>query len=791
MDDQICESFLGADNLYNEGNVDMDEINKHSEFYVYCPSRKCRNSMHGFVALSTYLFLQLKAHANNKNGEYFLMWLSDKLFKIHIQKTKKKKNPITLDEAYNNYLKKHIDTFEYWNLLGNIKGLKNANLRHMNEFYKLLNHICKTIIYLKYDYNKSTNHIQNSTNSFNQYMLLYQNVSKCNSYLHLLDNLKKTYEDFRTIIKKGDSKIASSLQTLTTIENIDSYFVENFNEFDFSDSKCKLRYDDRILEKWEKVQAQRRQKNNESQGGDITLSTQLPSSSAGTVASPNMTDNGEDTPGGIDIAVGDTQNKANTKGSGQKNSGGDAGDQKSHQSDPINPNDNTQTSGANQGDRSVDSGSGIESTSSGSRGPDNGSVGGSDGNQVSQDGSGGSGSGARGHQEDSVDGPGSGQVTTGNGTEGTDGGQGGKGGPIDGSNGDQGSHGDSGESGGSGSSKDGAGDTDNESLNGGDGQDNQRGPDSAPGTSGSQSASWLSFDIGSSIFGIASKGMEQLNNALEFFEQKKEQLTKVTDTIKDLYSTSVSNIKTAYDNSRNFLNNIIDHISSQPEKVDIFDNPGGNKLGSGGTGGGIPTPNGSPTPQKDSPQSPPGTPHTSLPSQNPKEQTNAAQLSQGPPGSQNSDQNNQGGSKIPVISPVDKPENYGAEVKGNETTGIGDMNLLKEYKQIGISIIVILIPITLAIMHKYLSSGWRKELKKKKNMKKVINSIGGKRPVQIIINASSQKKKIKKSINFVYGKKSPLLNIYKLMQADPVPFINLFFLLIFFVYKRNHNSLEL
>ncbi|SCL91746.1 hypothetical protein PCHCB_000542100, partial [Plasmodium chabaudi chabaudi] len=103
----------------------------------------------------------------------------------------------------------------------------------------------------------------------------------------------------------------------------------------------------------------------------------------------------------------------------------------------------------------------------------------------------------------------------------------------------------------------------------------------------------------------------------------------------------------------------------------------------------------------------------------------------------------------------------------------------------------------------YLSSGWRKELKRKKKMTKVINLFGvnktaktvinssdGKKQIQIIIKSSSQKRQTKKSINSVNRKKSPSLNIYQLMQADPVPFINLFFLLIFFVYKRKRDFIE-
>ncbi|EAA21684.1 hypothetical protein [Plasmodium yoelii yoelii] len=36
--------------------------------------------------------------------------------------------------------------------------------------------------------------------------------------------------------------------------------------------------------------------------------------------------------------------------------------------------------------------------------------------------------------------------------------------------------------------------------------------------------------------------------------------------------------------------------------------------------------------------------------------------------------------QISMTSPVIKPENSETEVKGNETTGIGDIYILKEYK---------------------------------------------------------------------------------------------------------------
>ncbi|SCL84966.1 CIR protein, partial [Plasmodium chabaudi adami] len=222
----------------------------------------------------------------------------------------------------------------------------------------------------------------------------------------------------------------------------------------------------------------------------------------------------------------------------------------------------------------------------------------------------------------------------------------------------------------------------------------------------------------------------------------------------------------------------------------------GSQDGSGGTGSGSPAPDDPSPPQTSQssqtlqnpqgPQSPQilqtpqiqPTPQTSLLSSS-KEQAQEQKPSPGTSGSQNSDRIDQGDQK-----PVIKQDNAGTKVKGNEITGIGDSCVLKGYKQFVISIIVILIPITLTILYKYLSSGWQKETKRKKNMTKVINMVGvnkttktvikstnGKKQIKIIIKSSSKKKQAKKSINSDYGEKSPSLNIYKLMQADPVPFI--------------------
>ncbi|SCL84506.1 hypothetical protein PCHDK_000499100, partial [Plasmodium chabaudi adami] len=149
---------------------------------------------------------------------------------------------------------------------------------------------------------------------------------------------------------------------------------------------------------------------------------------------------------------------------------------------------------------------------------------------------------------------------------------------------------------------------------------------------------------------------------------------------------------------------------------------------------------------------------------------------------------------------VTKPDNSGNNINGIISENVSSIDMLKKHKLIAFSVISIAIPITLAIMYKYLSPWRTKKSKRKTKMKKiinlvgvnktkktVINSINGKRPMQIIINSSGRKKQTKKFITSVYRKNFPLLNIYNLMQADPVPFINLFF----FVYKRTRDSIEL
>ncbi|VTZ68579.1 CIR protein [Plasmodium chabaudi chabaudi] len=234
----------------------------------------------------------------------------------------------------------------------------------------------------------------------------------------------------------------------------------------------------------------------------------------------------------------------------------------------------------------------------------------------------------------------------------------------------------------------------------------------------------------------------------------------------------------------------LDKAISQPNKETATPPAGGNGLKPGDSGGDPPS---SGDPSLD----PPPVSHNSQSSQTDPTKPSDPEHKQGDDQKEKGQQSAltiQGPSDGSINTPyvqVTKQDNFVNHINGIISKSVISMDILKKHKLTAVSVIGIAIAITLAIMYKYLSFGWRKEIKRKKTTKKVINSIGGKRPVQIIIKSSNRKKQTKKSTSSVYGKKSPLLSIYKLVQADPIPFINLFFVFIFFVYKRKLNYLEL
>ncbi|CAD2095017.1 PIR protein CIR protein [Plasmodium vinckei] len=335
------------------------------------------------------------------------------------------------------------------------------------------------------------------------------------------------------------------------------------------------------------------------------------------------------------------------------------------------------------------------------------------------------------------------------------------------------------------------------------------------------STSGGSFDWESSIFEFILKGKEYYDKASEFIEKNRQTFEDTKDKIRGAYNDTVENLKSTYNASSDYLNKFISDVTSH---LNQFDTP----PKSGSSGNNLPQnsdqsqKNGNPPPippskdpQPPSPQiTPPAPP--SNPMQNPIQDPpkGSLQQNQSPPQPQyithqnphfpaqiNQPNSQKIGQLIKSLSSdiiLKKPWN----IFPTTWNGSGDckpeikfMNATlvcctsEQCSLTGIPVILVLIPIILLIAYKYLSFVSSKK-SEKKNMKKVINFHDGNRKTKIIISSCDKKKDLKPVINSVSGKKDSLLNIYKLIQADPMPFINLFFLLIFFVYKRKRDTIE-
>ncbi|CAD2084379.1 CIR protein PIR protein [Plasmodium vinckei brucechwatti] len=487
------------------------------------------------------------------------------------------------------------------------------------------------------------------------------------------------------------------------------------------------------------------------------------------------------------------ENKQGGIGGDKQDSGGGIGDKTNPHSDPNTPSSHPLTSDTNQGN------------------PNDGSV--------------------------------DGKGDTDKGPSNTGGGQNDKGGPGDGSNGDQGSQGDPG------GKKDSGGGAPGDqaamhSSGGSNGYFSNLWKTHLNPMNHIPSVSNIYQSSKDILTNATNKVSNAYNSAITIAQDTYD---KSVDIVKGAYDKTVTTVKNAYTTSTNYISGTVNSITNQ------FNSFGGSQLsgdqsGSGGSGNSLPTDNNPsntmqvPTPDPNLPSPPPPSPPppspslppipqsqppsaTSPPSQPQSNQpqgpspsiTPDPQTLSDPPSSKSLDPQTSS-TTIQQIAPTDgnkafqiPPSGQGtlassgsnslntknenvisvANVKVKETSSIWCIGSNNKCDITGISIIVISISIILTIMYKYLSLGRTSKSKRKKSMKKVINSIGGKRPIQIIIKSYDRNKDLKPIINSVDRKKDSLLNIYKLMQADPIPFINVFFLLIFFVYKRQLNYLEL
>ncbi|VEV55121.1 CIR protein PIR protein [Plasmodium vinckei vinckei] len=795
-----CDTFREIDELFIDYENNEDKFNdEYGTYNEYCPvkngGRNCETNYEKLNAIFGYAYKELIQNKNvdlesenDPSADFFVMSLSNILYKLST-------NPnLSLKDAFKIYLKSH-EGFKYWSILRNKKYFNDSNIGIMNGFYFLFQQICETINRYNDPNAKTYEHTNDIAQFYIIYNTLYNFVNRCNPYRQLFNHLKTIYDDiiggsFNFHDNDQDQDLSDQLIMLSSI-NI-TKFVSEFNTKGCIKVHKKLEQNiSKIKEKSEEDQEEdEEQEEDEKQGGFSDLIDLF-----GSDDDNNDGENGDD--GGDD-------DDTSTDGTGETDT----------QTDINNGPENSQDKYDTQGNEQKDS--------------DNG--------QISQPSS----------SNDQIvihESSGGGKENLSRVPEGSknslspDVKQGDTGSPADGSDDPQGDQG-SIDSGSDGGGSDGSG-----SGEGGGSSDGSKTPvdqatmHSSGASNGYFSNLWKARlnpmnyipsvpDIYETSKNILTSATNQASNAYNSAvtavkDNYDSVMTAVKDTydsavtaVKNTYDTTMTTVKGAYSATTNYIGGAVNIITNQ---LNPFGNSqlGGNQSGSGGSEGGTDTSNHSqqypkqpvnPTsPSSVTPPDPPQptqqlsqTPSSSKPQSNKTQDKLQITDKNGAINQVQSHDTNPGAGGIQTTenSSTD-PSNTGngrtteTVVKINEKPSIWCIGSNTKCDITGISIIIISISIILTIIYKYLSLGWTSKSKRKKNIKKVINSIGGKRPVQIIIKSYDRNKDLKPVINSVGRKKDPLLNIYKLMQADPIPFINLFFLLIFFVYKRKYDFLEL
>ncbi|CAD2103370.1 CIR protein PIR protein [Plasmodium vinckei] len=775
MEESSFNLFREVDKVFDIKNVNVRKFYNDKRMTEYCPIqngyKSCYSDYQRINAIGTYVFMELDKN-RKLNGmdyerplSYFIMWLS------HILYRKFEDNTFTLNYIYNKHLKNNFGNFNYWNLLYNKMYLTNSNIAIMNALYLLFQQILDTIKTIQTE-NIQPHEYTNKALQFNViYNKLFKHINPCGPYRELLNHLKTTYNKFIKIAKDKNANNKDVLNQLIELSPKEKGFGDKFNS-----KGC--------------IKIHKKLNNNTSKLIKIGNSMLKDYAEKKTQNTPDLIESQDTTfyyYYGYDDD--DVNGVDGVNGGDDVNSGDDAIDDDEVVDDDENGDlrNNGITKNSSNQEQNGQQGASIVSKSASEKSPPTPP-------QAPQK----PGTSPRSEKTDS-------DTQKGN----SDSGGGEKGDPDRGKGGTKG---ESGSPGGSGSQG---------------GSSNQGGSDDGSKASGDQvptHPSGASSGYLPSIWGTSFNLMSYMPNVSGIYQSSKDILTSATNKISDAYTNTVGIVKGAYDKtvttvknayttSTNYIGGAVTSITDQLSSFGTFQ-LSDDKSGSNSLGGGVDTSDQSRQnpKQPENPPPPPSLPPSPSPLQTSPDPSSPKSIdpqpvpthiskgsdqqiaptdgnigSQTPPPSQgtlassgSNSLNTKNGNIISV-----------ANVKVKEISSIWCIGSNNKCDITGISIIIISISIVLTIMYKYLSLGCTSKSKRKKSVKKAINSIEGKRPIQIIIKSYDRNKDLKPVINSVGRKKDPLLNIYKLMQADPVPFINVFFLLIFFVYKRKYDFLEL
>ncbi|EUD69687.1 hypothetical protein YYG_05106 [Plasmodium vinckei petteri] len=832
MDDKACDLLSEVDENFNNGGVNVIKFNRFKKCHSYCPyGNKCTNDYERVNALGSYLFTKIMEIDNAFKGsigdkrhiEVFMIWLGDKLFRIEND------YKATLEESYKKNLERIMGNVKYWEAIDSKKLYKRATIKKMNEYYGLLNYICKLIIEYNTNIQNPQKHNRNrlgnySTKCINFYRSILSSANGCKPYLQLLDNLKMIYENFRmhkidynnNIPSKDRILLLKRIKHLTTFKDENRLFVFLSENPSFDDKECidVKSQDEQIGEKKVSTNLQGKRKDNvlpkkpdkgpqARSSPSASQGKQTPPEPAKPPATPPVQPQPQPQP------VAPVQSTDTQQSDSQK-------------TDPLPAVPSAQDGSSLQTPKTGE----IHKNGQGGPGDRKGET--SSGPGVTQDSQGGSSGGSGDGKGSGAHGSGGASVRSGDQSvkdsqEGMDGGQGSQGitssesggGPGASKSGQKTSDSDKGnKDGGTNDGANGGAGTPGSGANGGGSTKGDQGDKSDGSRDPASSTTGGSFDLWSPFREFILNGTEIYNKTSQFIKESQQRLNDVKDQISNAYDNAVNNLKSAYNTSSSYFSDIISNISSQFNKVGTPPKPdnSGNSMPQNNDqsqkNGSLSLPPTKDPPTKDQSQLPPQLPPSPTPQQ--PQPLNSIQQKQ------SSSQSQHITHKPPQISPPNL-QKIGQLVKSLSSdlilkkpwnifpttwNGSGDckpeikfMNTTlvcctsEQCSLTGITITLVLIPIILLIAYKYLSREWTKK-SEKKNMKRVIKLVDGNRKTKIIISSYDNKKNLKPVINSVGRKKDSLLNIYKLIRADPMPFINLFFLLIFFVYKRKRDTIE-
>ncbi|CAD2097384.1 CIR protein PIR protein [Plasmodium vinckei petteri] len=774
MEEFAFNLFCEVDKLFDTKYVNTSKFYNDKKVTQYCPNKdgytSCYSDYQRINAIGTYVFMELIGKNQKLNGmdderhlSYFIMWIS------HILYRRFEDNTFTLNSIYEKHLKNNFGNFNYWKLLHNKMYLTNSKIAIMNVLYLLFQQICDTINTIQTKDIQPHEYTSKALEFYVIYNKIFKHINPCGPYRELLNHLKTTYNKFIKIAKNKNANSEDVLNMLIELSPTEKNFGDKFSSKGcikihkkLNDNTSKLiKIGNNMLKDYAEKKIQNTPDLIKSQDTKFYYYYGF---------DDNDVNGGDGFNGGDDVNSGDDAIDDDDDENGDLRNNG------------ITINSSNQEQNGQQGTSIVSKPASEKSPPTPPQAPQK------------------PGASPQSGTNDS---------STQKGNSDSEGGE--KGDPDSGAPSLQGDQG--GSPGGSGSQGD---------------SSNQGGSDDGSKPSGDQvptHPSGASSGHLPSIWGMNFNPMSYIPSVSGMYESSKTILTNTANQISDAYTNTVGIVKGAYDKtvttvknayttSTNYIGGAVTSITDQLSSFGTFqlsdDQSGSNSLG-----GGVDTsdqsqqnpkqpenpppslPPSSPQPQSNQIQDPPQTPSDPSSPKSIDSQTSSTPIQQIAP----TDGNRV--SQIPLSAQGTLPSSItdpSTQWNGSITRIVAKMNEKPSIWCIGsnnkcgitgISIIVISISIVLTIMYKYLSLGCTSKSKRKKSVKKVINSIGGKRPIQIIIKSYDRNKDLKPVINSVGRKKDPLLNIYKLMKADPIPFINVFFLLIFFVYKRQLNYLEL